>query len=213
MEVQGRADDRVGVDAEVAVEVVDVARLAEVAARRGDAIGVPWTAARNESVCGWPSSTLTIGARPLGRESAVEDAVGPSSSPLRACTARNTRSADVRHTTSTWIPPCVELVGRREHLGHHDAHPDQGHLSAPRTTREAGSRRRAPRGGVALVARVRRHRRQRLIDRPGAEPEVGGGAIRPAEPCPGVQQHPLEVLERRRVPRRRSGAAPARPTA
>ena len=66
-QVGGDADDRVHVDARGAVEVVDVAGLAEVVVP-SDAIGAPWTAARNASVCGCPSSTVTIGAvRAAGR--------------------------------------------------------------------------------------------------------------------------------------------------
>ena len=87
-QVDRRADDRVRVDPDVAIEVVDVAGLAEVRRRRARRSASRRIADRKLSVCGWPSSTATIGAaRPAGKSSSRI-----ASSPSREALARLERA-------------------------------------------------------------------------------------------------------------------------
>src|SRR5207249_8685543 len=46
---------------------------------------------------------------------------------------------------------------------------------------------------------------QGLVEGPGAEPEVGRGSARSAEPAQGVEQGPFEVLAEGRFPRDAAG--------
>ena len=54
----------------------------------------------------------------------------------------------------------------------------------------------APRGRVGSL----RDGRERLVDRPGGQAEVGGGSVGPAELRERMQQRPLEVLPKRGLP-------------
>ena len=96
-QVERRADDGLRVDLVVLVEVGDVARLAE-ALHAEAAIRPP----RKASVCGWPSTSVTIGTSCGNRRSSNRGS--PSPRPARAWKERNSRSALVTHTTSTAIP-------------------------------------------------------------------------------------------------------------
>ena len=153
-------------------------------------------AERNASVCGWPSSTVDDRRAALGREELVEDRGSPSSSPCRACSARKTRSAEVRQTTSTAVPASVERAGGRDHLGEHGAHADERDVAARRSA-------------VAQHVAAREHLRAPLarappappgcaasacVDRPRAEAEVGGRAAAATEAAERGQQRPLEIL-------------------
>ena len=133
-------------------------------------------------MCGWPSSTVTIGAARARREQRRRgSASSPSARPWRACSARNSRSARGQADDVGGDAGAAELVGRGEHLGHDRAHRRRASPAGARRARAAGSRRRAPAGGGARAragsagtaasawstGRVR-------------QPEVGRGAVRAA---------------------------------
>ena len=102
----------------------------------------PRRRARRSARGGPPTgSSACAGGRRARRRSAPRGPAGksssriassPSPSPWRAWSARKTRSAEVRHTTSAGDPGRVELVGRRDHLGHDRPGPDERRPAARR---------------------------------------------------------------------------------
>ena len=158
------------------------------------------TAERNASVCGWPSSTLTIGALRSAGKRTSRIASSPASRPCRACNARKTRSAEVRHTTSTAEASRGELVGGCEHVGDHGAHGDERHRRGLR--RAAQDVTPGEHLEAALLARrvALGERGQRLVDRARAEAEVGGCAVAVPEAGERGEQRPFEILAEGRLP-------------
>ena len=141
---------------------------------------------RNASVCGWPSSSETIGTPLRNSRSSVRGS--PSPRPERAWKERNSRSALVMQTTSTRSPASLlERVGGGDRLGDERAHHRDRHLGrVVRPQPVAAGERLLARAGV-----------QRLVDRARREPEVGRRAAGPAELRERVQEAPLEVLPER----------------
>ena len=155
-------------------------------------------------MCGCPSRTVTIGAVRAAGKSASSTASSPSASPCRARIALNTRSAEVRQTTSTPTPAASSSVGRREDLGHDHAHADERHLRRLRRLAQAISAGQHFQPAPLAVAPAPRARGEVLVDRTRAQAEVGGLATLAAQPAERVQERPLEVLPEGRLP----GGAP-----
>ena len=157
-------------------------------------------------MCGWPSSTVTSGAaRSAGNSSSRIRVAAARPGPGRACSERNTRSGEVRHTTSAGCPAAVELVGGGEHLGHDRAHADQRHRRrAARGARAAGSRPPAPARAASRASRVRRAR----APAPGRSAGWSAGSTptcrRAGRAAERVQAAPTPGPGRTRAPRPRS---------
>ena len=137
-QVDRRADDRVGVDAEVRGRGRRRRPTGRSRRRRGRRSARSGSPTRKLSVCGWPSSTVTIGARAVGREELVEDrVVAVGRGPARACSARKTRSAEVRQTTSAGIPAAASSSAAASTSGMIAPMPDErrpaGRLAAARS--------------------------------------------------------------------------------
>ena len=119
----------------------------------------------------------------------------------RACTARNSRSGLVTQTTSARKAELAEPVGGGQRLGHQRAHHRQ-------RDRRLGDPAQRVRPGDHLApppfprGRVGRHRGQRLVHRPGRQPQVRRGPARPAELAERGEQAPLGVQREGRLPAR-----------
>ena len=124
-EVDCGVDDRLGVDAEVAVEVIDIAGLAEVVDAEGGNRRAPPLLTRRLSVCGWPSKTVTIGATRSAGNSSSRMSSRPVVQALAGLKCAEDkiggRQADhiARHCRR------CERVGGGDYLGHHSTDPDE----------------------------------------------------------------------------------------
>ena len=195
--IERGADDAVGVDAVVAVHVVERTDLPEPADAECGSRGHALTPVRNARVCGWPSRTVTIGAaRPAGNTlSRIQD--GPSASPRRACTASNSRPGLVTHTTSA----AMSCSARRSAAARVSViiAPIPTNVTTGSGTVAVGTRRRRPAGGGV------REPPGRLAPRPGSDrpgrvdrrryDEVPSG--RPSRPM-HAEQRPLDIDGERR---------------
>ena len=167
-----------------------------------DAIGAPRTAARNASVCGWPSSTRHDRRRPLGGQQHVEDRVGARraapAAPARRGTRGRPRSGRRRRPRRR---PRSSSSAAASDLGHDRPMPTSVTAGGP-SPRAARSRRPAPARAAARAPR----RRRAPPPAPGRSAGCSGGS-RPRspsgapEPPERVEQRPLQVLPERRLPR------------
>ncbi len=137
----------------------------------------------------------------LGREQLVEDLVVALAEPLPRLerAEHQVRGGEAHHVAGH--ARGGELVGRRQHLRHDRAGARDYHiglLGGGRAERVAARQRE---GAPPLPFRLAlRDRGKLLVDRAGAEAEVGRAAAGPPELREGVQQRPLEVLAERRLP-------------
>ncbi len=154
------------------------------------AIGAPAAPARKASVCGWPSTSVTIGTRrPNSRSIVARVALAEARAGLEGAEQQvGARDADHLGGDARLLG---EHVGRLDRLGHERAHDGDRHARLLGCAQPV-----AP--GERLLARARV---QPLVDRPRREPEVRGAAALAAEPRQRVQERPLEVLAEGGLPR------------
>ena len=162
----------------MAVEVLDVARLAEVV----DAQARDRRAADRGEEGQRVRMAVEHGddrRRALGREQLVEDRVVAVGEALpRLQRAEHEIGRGQADDVARRRPPPVELVGGGEHLGHDRADADERHRRRALGARAAGSRPRAPAAGArSRSSRLLGQRRQRLVDRPRGEAEIGRAAV------------------------------------
>ena len=146
-------------------------------------IGTPWTAARKLSVCGWPSSSETIGSGSGNSSSRIDGS--PSAEP-----GARLEGAEQQVGAGDADDRRAELLGRLHRLRHERAHHRDRHAASRRA---AGSRRPARARGPASPASawsIGRVESRKYAD----------AAVRAAEPRQRVQERPLEVAPERRLP-------------
>ena len=150
-QVERGADDRLGVDLVVAVDVVEIAGLPEARdAQRRERHGV--IPPRNASAFGSPSRTVTIGAARSAGNSSSRISAGCSPKPARA-RKRAQEQVGARHADHVGV--LAERVGRAQQLRHHGSHARERDRRLPLRA-AAGSRRPARARGAPRTRRRRR---------------------------------------------------------
>src|SRR5581483_2892053 len=183
-EVPGGADDGVGVDPEVAVQIIDVAGLAEARhTEAGDGaavdpgqerqrVGMPVEDGHDR--CGAPNGeeavedTVVAGLEPLAGLQRSEDEVG----------RRQTDDVDGHAVAG-------ETIGGGEDLGEHRPHADEADRRVPGGPPEGVAAGHDVAAALLPPRRVGGHGGEALVDRAGGEPEVRRGPAGPAQPGEG----------------------------
>ena len=168
-------------------------------ARPGTRSARPAAPARNASVCGCPSTSVTIGTRraeqPVDRRRV---ALAEPGARLEGA-EQQVGAGDADHLGGD-ARLLGEHVGGGDRLGHQRAHHDD------RDARVLG-RAQPVAAGEHLLARARV---QRLVDRPRREPEVGASCRPRGRAAPARAAASTRGPGRTRAPRRRSPAARSR---